>query len=126
VWQYRTPSGRWTRKYPAGGSFVVDCPAPPPVVAALTHDCTHARLATTLGTFRHGSLRPLYNGTAHRMVLVLNGAVSGRYVVAPKTAATIHMFRVACGTRAVIAIRSGVQRTSGEYNYGDPVTITVP
>jgi hypothetical protein len=52
--------------------------------------------------------------------------VSGRYVVAPGTRASVHTFGVPCGTNASITLRSGVQRTGGNYNYGNPVVVTVP
>ena len=60
------------------------------------------------------------------MVLVVRGAASGRYVVAPGTRATVHTFPIPCGTGASLTVRSGVQRTSGTYNYSDPVQVTVP
>jgi hypothetical protein len=125
VWHYRTPDG-WTRKYPATGSFVVDCPPPPPVAVAASFNCSRARISATLGTEREGTLRRLYNRTTHRMVLIVRGAVSDEYVVPPGTRATVHSFRVPCGTGASVTLRSGVQRTGGGYNYGDPVKITMP
>ena len=125
VWQYRSPRG-WTRKVPAAGSFVVDCPAAPPVAVAVSYTCTQARISATLGTQLDGTLRRLANRTTHRMVLVVSGAVRGRYVVAPGTRADVHTFLVPCGDNATVTFRSGVQRTSGAYNYGDPVTVALP
>jgi hypothetical protein len=60
------------------------------------------------------------------MVLVVRGAARGRYVVAPRTHAVVHTFRIACGDHATLTIRGGVQRTGGGYNYGDPVTVALP
>lgn len=125
TWRYLTPGG-WSRRLPASGAFVIDCPEPPPVAVALTVNCTRARVAATLGTQRDGALRRLANRTRHRMVLVVSGAVSGRYVVAPGAVATVHTFRVPCGTGAAISLRGGVQRTNGGYNYGDPVAVAMP
>ena len=125
TWRYLTPRG-WSRPLPASGAFVVDCPAPPPVAIALTVNCIRARVSATLGTERAGTLRRLVNRTQHRMVLVVRGAASGRYVVAPGTRATVHTFPIQCGTGASLTVRSGVQRTSGTYNYSDPVQVTVP
>lgn len=125
TWRYLTPTG-WTRPLPAIGAFIVDCPAPPPVAVAVSLTCSRARVSATLGTQRDGTLRRFYNDTTHRMVLVVRGAVGGRYVVAPGTRATVHTFRVPCGIGASIMLRSGVQRTSGAYNYSEPMDVTMP
>jgi hypothetical protein len=92
----------------------------------VSFNCIRARVSATLGTERAGTLRRLVNRTRHRMVLVVSGAASGRYVVAPGTRATVHTFRVACGTGASVALRSGVQRANGTYNYSEPVQVTMP
>lgn len=125
TWRYLTPRG-WSRALPASGAFVVDCPAPPPVAVAFGLNCTRARVAVTLGTERAGMLHRLVNRTNHRMVLLVSGAASGRYVVAPGTQATVHTFRVPCGTGVALTVRSGVQRASGTYNYSDPVQVAMP
>lgn len=125
TWEYRTPSG-WTRRLPASGWFTVDCPAAPPVAVNLGYDCQHATLSAVLGNVRGGALVPLHNTSTHRMVLVLAGAATGRYVLAPKATATVHTVPLACGTRAVVTVRSGVQRGSGGYNYGAAVEVRGP
>jgi hypothetical protein len=125
VWQYRKPGG-WTGKYPAGGSFVVDCPAAPPVAVLVSYDCTDARVTVLLGRQRHGALRPLHNTTRHRMFLIVGGSATARLAVPPGATATPHTFHFACGTGAAITVRSGVQRTGGEVNYSDPLEITMP
>lgn len=124
-WRYLTPRG-WSRALPASGAFVVDCPAPPPVAVAVSLACTRAWVSATLGTERAGTLRRLVNRTSHRMVLIVSGAASGRYVVLPGTQATVHTFRVLCGTGASVTLRSGVQRSDGSYNYSDPVQVALP
>ena len=124
-WRYRMPSG-WTRRFPATGAFVVDCPAAPPIAVAVGFNCDRARVSAALGSEQDGTLRRLYNRTSHRMVLVVSGAVSGRYVVRPGTRAAVHTFGVACGTGASVTVRGGVQRTDGSYNYGEPVQVTMP
>jgi hypothetical protein len=125
TWRYRTPRG-WTRALPASGAFVVDCPAPPPVAVAVSFTCTSARVSVSLGTERAGVLHRLYNRTRHRLVLVVSGAAQGRYVVTPGAQATVHTFAVPCGTGASVTVRGGVQRSTGGYNYGDPVEVTMP
>lgn len=125
TWRYLTPHG-WTRALPADGAFVVDCPPPPPVAVALSFTCSQARLSATLGSVRGGILRRFDNRTTHRMVLVVTGAAEGRYVVTPGTQATVHTFPVTCGEGASVRVRGGVQRSTGGYNYGDPVEVTVP
>jgi hypothetical protein len=124
-WQYRAAAG-WTRPRTAGGAFTVDCPAAPPVAVLLTYDCTAAQLTATLGTEHAGALVPLRNGSHHPMVLVLGGAAEGRYPVAPDGTATLHTVALECGVDASVTLRGGVQRASGGYNYGAPVTVTVP
>jgi hypothetical protein len=126
VWQYRKPGGGWTRKYPAGGSFVVDCPAPPPVAVLLSYDCAAAKVTVLLGRQRHGRLRPVHNTSGHRMFLVVRGSASGWFALPSGATATPHTFRFACGTGAAITVRSGVQRTGGAVNYGDPLELTMP
>jgi hypothetical protein len=125
TWRYLTPGG-WTRPLPAAGAFVVDCPAPPPVAVAVDLTCSHARISATLGTQRAGELRRLSNATTHRMVLVVSGAAAARYALLPGMRAVMHTFRVPCGSGEAVTFRGGVQRTGGGYNYGAPVTITVP
>jgi hypothetical protein len=125
TWRYLTPRG-WTRALPADGAFVVDCPAPPPVAVAVSFDCTQARVSATLGRERAGVLHRLVNRTSHRMVLVVRGAARGRYVVAPGARATVHSFEIPCGTGATVTLRSGVQRSTGGYNYSDPMQLTLP
>lgn len=125
TWRYETSHG-WTRPLPAAGAFVVDCPAPPPVAIAGGFGCISAHIVAVLGRQRGGMLTPLINRTRHRMVLVVTGAVSGWYVVAPGQTATVHTFALACGSGDAITIRSGVQRRDGTYNYGEPMVISMP
>jgi len=125
TWQFHTATG-WTRPVPAAGSFTVACPAAPPVAVILSYDCTAATVSAVLGTQHGGVLSPLHNRTSHRMVLVLGGAASGRFALAPGAAATAHTFSVSCDAPATISVRGGVQRTDGSYNYADPMEITMP
>lgn len=125
TWRYETPRG-WTRPFPAAGAFVVDCPAPPPVAITVDFNCTSAGVAVVLGRERNGMLSPLRNRTRHRMVLAVGGAVSGRYVLAPGQTATVHTFRLPCGSGAAVTIRSGAQRSNGTYNYSGPLVVTMP
>jgi hypothetical protein len=126
TWQYRAPRG-WTPPLPAAaGSFVVDCPAAPPVAVLLSYDCTQATLSATLGTAAGGVVTPLRNTTRHRMVLVLDGAVSGRYDVDPGATAQLQAFRIPCGTHATVTVAGGVQRTDGSYNYGSAAQVVTP
>ncbi|MDT4919879.1 MAG: hypothetical protein QOI15_781 [Pseudonocardiales bacterium] len=125
TWRYLTRRG-WTRAYPAAGAFVVDCPAPPPVAVAASYDCTAATVTVVLGRQRGGALRPLRNRTSHRMLLVVSGAAAGRFTLTAGATATAHTFRLACGVGAVLTVRSGVRRTGGGVNYGDPLEIRMP
>ena len=126
TWQYRTPNG-WTRRLPAAGAFVVDCPAPPPIAVAVSLTCVRSAIAATLGSTQpDGTLDRMVNRTSHRMVLAVSGAVSGRYVLAPHTRAAVHAFRIPCGTGTTVTLRAGVQRTNGTYNYGNPMTVALP
>jgi hypothetical protein len=125
TWQYRTTGG-WTRPLPADGWFTVDCPPAPPVAVALGYDCAAATLAVVLGRQRGGALLPLRNRTMHRMVLVVLGAVTGRFELAPGATATVSEFSVGCGSHATVTVCGGVQRAAGTYNYGQPVTVTLP
>jgi hypothetical protein len=125
TWEWRTAHG-WTQPIPAEGWFVVDCPAAPPVAVALGYDCTRATLTAVLGTQSNGSLVPLRNDTAHRMVLVVGGAVDGRYELAPGATAAPHTFALRCGSHATITVRGGVQRGASTYNYGRITEVTTP
>lgn len=125
TWQYRTPRG-WTDPLPAGGGFVVDCPAAPPVAVALGYDCARATLTAVLGTQADGTLTPLRNGSTRHMVLVIGGAISGRFDLAPGATARPHTYPVSCGTHATVTVRGGIQRRAGAYNYGRVATATTP
>lgn len=125
AWQYRSPAG-WTAPVPAAGTFVVDCPPAPPVAVALSYDCTQAVLAVTLGRPDGTALVPLRNGTPHVMVLSVTGGLSGRYEILPGATAPVRTYPLQCGTHATVDIRSGVERTSGGYNWGAPAVVTTP
>ena len=125
TWRYRSPSG-WTAPLPAGGAFVVDCPAAPPVAVLVSYDCAHATLTAALGTQQHGVLHPVRNTGRHRMVLVVAGAASGRYPVERGSTAALHTFGLSCGSAATVSVRGGVERGSGEYNYGQPASVALP
>lgn len=124
-WQYRTGKG-WTTKSAAAGSFGVDCPAAPPVAAALSYDCTAASFTATLGQQRNGSIAVQRNTTKHQMVLTVSGAVTGRFTLAPGATAAAHTWPITCGRHAQITIQSGIQRSGGGWNYGQPAIITAP
>jgi hypothetical protein len=104
----------------------VDCPAVPPVATELSYDCTHATLSVILGTQQGGALQPLHNATRHRMVLLVSGAISGRFALAPNATATVHTYSLTCGAHDAVTVRSGVQRESGGYNYGEAVSVRGP
>lgn len=125
TWQWRTAHG-WTSPIPAGGWFVVDCPAAPPVAVTLAYDCTRATLTAVLGRQSNGSLVPLRNDTAHRMVLVVGGAVEGRYELAPGATATPHTYPLRCGSHATVTVRGGIQRGADTFNYGRITEVTTP
>lgn len=125
TWQYRTPSG-WTRPLPAQGWFTVDCPAAPPIATLLSFDCTRATLSVALGTEQAGALQPLRNTTRHRMLLLVGGALSARYPLAPGGIARVHTLAMQCGVHQTVTVRSAVQRGSGGYNYGQAVTVRGP
>jgi hypothetical protein len=125
AWQYRTAQG-WTGLMVAAGSFVVDCPAAPAVAVVVSYDCRAATVIVALGRAAGAGLVPTRNRTAHRMVLVLSGARSGRYSLEPGATATPHAFPITCGTHATVAVRGGVQRHNGAYNYGPPAQVVLP
>jgi hypothetical protein len=125
TWQYRAAHG-WTAALPAAGAFVVDCPAAPPVAVVLGYDCAHASLTVTLGTAAAGTVSPLHNATRHPMLLVVNGAVSGRFALLPGQTAAGHTFTLACGAHATVTVTGAVRRSSGGYNYGRPATVVTP
>jgi hypothetical protein len=125
TWRYRTPDG-WTQPLPAAGWFTVDCPPAPPVAVAISYDCTDATLAVALGRQVDGSLVPLRNRTTHRMVLVIGGALAGRFDLAPGAIARVHSYPIKCGTPAAVTVQGGIQRASGPYNYGVVATLTTP
>lgn len=124
-WRFHTMSG-WTAPVAAGGSFRVDCPPVPPVALAVSYDCTTAGFTVVLGRQSGGHLAPLRNETAHQMVLVLNGARSARYSVAPGATAAPQSFPVDCGSAATIEVRAGIQRGDGTYNYGAATRVVLP
>jgi hypothetical protein len=125
TWRYLS-AHTWTAALPAAGTFVVDCPAVPHVALLVSYDCQNATLAAVLGAAKNGALAPLRNASRHRMVLVVDGAVSGSYVVDRGTTATVHNFGLACGTDAAVTVRGGIERANGGYNYGQPATVTLP
>jgi hypothetical protein len=125
TWRYWTPRG-WSAPLPAQGAFVVDCPAAPQVAVLLSYDCQDATLAVVLGAQRNGELQPLHNATQHDMVLVVDGAVSGRYVLAHGSTATVHTFPLSCGKDATVNVRGGVERTNGAFNYGPAASVALP
>jgi hypothetical protein len=125
TWQYRATHG-WTSPLPAAGAFVVDCPAAPPVAVVLGYDCAHASLSVALGTAAGGTLTPLRNATRHPMLLVVGGALSGRFALAPGATAVPHTFALSCGAHASVTVTSAVQRQDGRYNYGRTATVVTP
>jgi hypothetical protein len=125
TWQYRTSKG-WATGGAAAGTFVVDCPAAPPVAAALSYDCNAASFSAALGKQGNGSIAVQRNTTKHQMVLTVSGAMTGRFTLAPGATATTHTWPLTCGRHAQITIQSGVQRSNGGWNYGQPATITAP
>lgn len=124
-WRFGTPSG-WTAPIPAAGSFTVDCPPAPPVAVTVAYDCRTATLTAVLGGQAGGDLQPLHNATTHRMVLVLTGARTGRFLLAPGATAAPHSFGLDCGTAAAVIVRAGIQRRSGAYNYGSTTRVVLP
>jgi hypothetical protein len=124
-WRFRAPSG-WTAPVGAPGTFRVDCPPAPPVAVAVSYDCHSATLTVALGRQNGGQLIPLHNATRHPMVLVIEGARTGRFTLAPGATDVTHSFAIACGAAAAVAVRSGVQRDSGDYNFGQPTQVTLP
>jgi hypothetical protein len=125
TWQYHAARG-WTPPIPAGGAFVVDCPAAPPVAVLLSYDCTHAALRATLGSAAGASITPLHNATRHPMLLLVAGAVSGRFVVPPGGTAVAQTFTLSCGMHANVTVTGAVQRGDGSYNLGQPATVVTP
>jgi hypothetical protein len=125
AWRFQTPQG-WTAPIAAGGSFTVDCPPAPSVAVAVASDCSTATLTAALGRQSGGDLVPLRNSTTHRMVLVVDGVRSGRFTLAPGATATPHSFVLSCGTSATIAVRAGIERDNGAYNYGETTRVVVP
>jgi hypothetical protein len=125
AWQFRTPAG-WTPPIAAAGAFTVDCPAAPPVAVWLDYDCADARFTAALGHWHDGALVPWQNTTRHRTLLVLGGAVSGRYELAPGASATPHSFGLTCGAHATVTVTGGVQRADGSVNYGHTATVVTP
>lgn len=124
-WQFHTVRG-WTAPVPAAGSFTVDCPAVPPVALALGLDCRTASLIAGLGRQVQGRITPVRNVTRHPMVLVLEGAVTGRFPVAPGATATTHSFALACGSAGTVTVRAGIARADGAYNYGPRTMVVLP
>lgn len=119
-WRYHTPAG-WTATLPAGGAFVVDCPAAPPVVVVVGVDCHVVQLTAVLGHRAGGpagGLVPMRNDTRHDMVLDVSGAVTRHTVLRPGATAVAQTFTLGCGSAAAVTVRAGVQRTDGQYNYG--------
>lgn len=125
TWQYHTSKG-WTHKVGAAGTFVVDCPAAPSVAVAMSFNCTTASVTAELGRQVNGTLVAEHNTTKHAMVLVVSGAVSGRYTLARGATATAHTWPVTCGSHATITVQGGVQRRSGSWNYGQPASVNTP
>jgi uncharacterized protein YbdZ (MbtH family) len=83
-------------------------------------------VTATLGTQRNGAIVAERNTTRHAMVLVVSGAVSGRYSLAPGATASPHSWTLTCGTHSTVSVTGGVQRSNGGWNYGPPATITAP
>lgn len=125
TWQFRSPSG-WTRPIAAPGAFTVDCPAAPPVAVVFDYDCTNATLAAALGRWQDGAMVPWRNTTGHRAVLVVAGAVSGRYALPAGATAAVHRFGLICGAHSTVTIQGGVQRADGSYNFGHDATVVIP
>lgn len=124
-WRFETPTG-WTAPVPAGGSFTVDCPPVPPVAVLVSYDCHSAGFTVLLGRQVGGQIVPLRNETTHDMVLVLDGARTARFSVAPGTTAVPQSFAIDCGSAAAVQVRAGVQRDNGTYNYGAPARVVLP
>ncbi|MGI8679699.1 MAG: hypothetical protein ACR2LX_13660 [Jatrophihabitans sp.] len=125
AWQYRTPHG-WSRPVAAAGSFTVDCPAVPAVVATMTYDCTHAAVTIALGHANpDGSWVPAVNTSRHRFVLVVGGAKPTRVYARPGAGA-VFTTAVACGSRTTYTMQAGVQRTNGAWNYGQIASVVTP
>jgi hypothetical protein len=125
AWRFHGPHG-WTGPVAAGGSFVVDCPPAPPVAVSLSFDCRSATLSVALGRQPGGVLAALRNSSSHRMVLLLSGALTGRFVLEPGGTATAHTFELTCGAHATVIVRGGVQRRGGAWNYGLPAQVVLP
>jgi hypothetical protein len=124
-WQYKTKHG-WSKVVKAAGSFVVDCPPAPPVAVTMTYDCTTA--AVTIGLAKlgaKGTWSPLVNSTKHRMVLVIGGAAQQR-IYAGHGETAVFTASAPCGSPKTYTMQAGVQRASGQYNYGPVGSVTTP
>jgi hypothetical protein len=126
TWQYHLAGQRWSARRAASGGFTIDCPAAPTVAVAMSYDCTSAAVTAVLGAVRSAGVVAARNTTRHAMVLVVSGAVSGRFPLATGATASPHRWSIACGTHSTITVSGGVQRSNGGWNYGQPATITLP
>jgi hypothetical protein len=96
------------------------------VAVALSYDCRSATLTVLLGRQKDGKVIPMHNASRHSMVLEVKGARAGRFTVVPGATDTPHSFAIDCGAAAAVAVRSGVQRDGGDYNYGQTTQVTLP
>jgi hypothetical protein len=92
----------------------------------MNYDCNSTTVTATLGRFVNGSLLPFHNDTRHRMVLVVVGASTERFTLAPGAAATPQTYSVTCGEHRTISVTPGVQRANGKYNYGHRSYVITP
>jgi hypothetical protein len=122
-WQFKTSHG-WSAVVAAAGSFVVDCPAVPPVGVSMTYDCTNA--AVTIGLAQvgaNGMWTPLVNTTSHRLVLVIDGK---QRIYADRNKTALFTASATCGSHTTYTAQAGVQRANGQYNYGLVASVTTP
>ncbi|GAB2466300.1 Ig-like domain-containing protein [Jatrophihabitans fulvus] len=125
AWQWRV-HGRWSAPVAAAGTFVVDCPAPPPVAVTMTAGCVNARV--TLGLAQPGAggtWTPFRNTSRHAMVLLVSGDRTAR-VVAARGGEAMWTATVPCGAGLALTARPAVQRASGGWNYGPSIAIRTP
>lgn len=112
TWRYRTPRG-WSAPLTSPGSFSVDCPAAPTLSVTMIADCTRSRVTWTAGASRRPTVL-LIAGARRATVRAAAGVAARWSTTAP------------CGQRLAFTARSGVQRTSGSWNYGPIAAVTTP
>ncbi len=105
-------SSKWTTFTMLPGTFVVDCPPIPDYTVTLTSNCfTGTKFTLSMGT----------NNTAHSVELLIDDQPT---IFHPGEVASVNKI-IPCNTHETFTYTRGIQRSNGEWNVADKVTISM-